>query len=462
MAVVLSSVVSADKLCQFASTAYATSENPLGSLAQYALGAPDAKQNSQCTIWSGYGLSWSPSNWNVKANLTLKYSTPVYASNLTIFGDYDVCFSKILLKNSQTNQIKEISNTFENSCTINKNLDSTFLADSIILETCGWSWSSTDSVQLCGKTSENQQSTNVEICKWKDCKNAAVSFSIDDGSTACMTELEAKGFRATYFLSGTSSYSSSLWAKFDSAFQKGHELATHTVTHWCINLPLSQYTSEVDNNINDIISHTSTKRTDIITHAYPCGFTTPEIENLLKSNTNWNFLSSRGYHINYFEEQTPQDYFNLKSFNTPLFHDPPLAPPNYLDVINEVEKNQKWANLVLHGQCTDQGTIDSLPSRNIWVDTIGNVVKYISLRDNTEITNLVLTTNQIKFSISTPIKYQSPLYNQNISLQLNLPLGKRVLSIASNSQKIPFKQNLDILKLTIPFPISHNIIINMQ
>ena len=145
-----STLVSGEQMCQYASSATATSENSLGSLSAYSTGAPDASQVGQCTIWSGYGLSWSPANWNVKANLTLSYDVPVYVSNFTIFGDYDACWSKMWLKNSVTGDELMVFAGFENSCISVQTLDESFLADSIILETCGWSWSSTDAVELCG------------------------------------------------------------------------------------------------------------------------------------------------------------------------------------------------------------------------------------------------------------------------------------------------------------------------
>ncbi|MDO8509436.1 MAG: polysaccharide deacetylase family protein, partial [Nanoarchaeota archaeon] len=365
------------------------------------------------------------------------------------------------------NQIKEISNTIQNACILVQKSDSTFLADTLIIETCGNSWSSTDAVQLCGKTTQSipvpdPNPLSVEICNWKDCKKGAVSFSVDDGSTACMTELEAKWFRGTYFLSGTATYSSSLWAKFESAYKKGHELATHTRSHWCISLPKTQFIQEMDSNIFDITSHTSADEEDLITHAYPCGFTTPEIKSIIKDPSLWNFISTRGYHLNDFEVPSPLDYYNLKSFNTPNFHDPPYDPPNYLDIISDVEENGKWANLVLHGQCTDQGSINALPSKNIWVDTIGNVVKYSYLRDNAKITNPVQTSTQIKFAISTSPQFTSQIYNQNLTVKIKLPTGKTVSSVTSNSIKVPFKQSQTSLQMTVPFPISDDIVINMQ
>ncbi|MDO8509072.1 MAG: hypothetical protein Q7S27_05310, partial [Nanoarchaeota archaeon] len=101
VSIFLINTVYALPLCQFASSASASSQNNQGSLAQYATGSPSIN-TIECSSWSGFGLSWTPSNWDVKGILTLTYPTPVYVSNLTIFGDYDICWSKISMKNSQT------------------------------------------------------------------------------------------------------------------------------------------------------------------------------------------------------------------------------------------------------------------------------------------------------------------------------------------------------------------------
>lgn len=135
------------ELCQYAKYASATSSNA-GSEPVYATGAPDA--DMECATWSGYGKSWNPSNWDVKANITLQYETPVKVTNFTVFGDYDMCWSRMWLVNSATGSTRQVFNGGETTCADFRESDGTFLADAIILETCGWSWSSTDSVSLCG------------------------------------------------------------------------------------------------------------------------------------------------------------------------------------------------------------------------------------------------------------------------------------------------------------------------
>ncbi|MEM4266711.1 MAG: hypothetical protein QW404_01495, partial [Candidatus Nanoarchaeia archaeon] len=146
--------------CQYATSANATSENVAGSLAVYATGAPDAPQSGNCNTWSGYGYTWTPSNWNVKANLTLTYDTLVNASNITVTGDYDMCWDSVWLRNSKTGQEKLISSTYTTTCVTTINLAEDFQADQVILETCGWAWCATDAVEMCGKTT----STPPPVC----------------------------------------------------------------------------------------------------------------------------------------------------------------------------------------------------------------------------------------------------------------------------------------------------------
>jgi hypothetical protein len=138
------------RMCQFASFVSATSEDNAGSLSIYAVGVPDTPTVGDCSAWSGYGYSWSPSNWDLKAQLTLEYDIPVHAMDFTIYGDYQMCWGKMWLKNSTTGEELEVFDGNDNNCISTHTLDGDFLADTIILETCGWSWSYTDAVELCG------------------------------------------------------------------------------------------------------------------------------------------------------------------------------------------------------------------------------------------------------------------------------------------------------------------------
>ncbi len=461
---------STEFICQYASSASSTSENPLGSKAVYALGAPDAPNRNTCSAWSGYGFSWSPSSWGITANLTLTYPQPVYASNLTVFGDFDMCWSGAWLENSKTREKKYISNSESNSCVLTNNLAGDFLADKIILQTCGYSWSSTDAVQMCGATSNqtnppippvNLTLAEPEICTWKGCKEGAISVAVDDFYPSCMNELESHGYRGTYFLSNTNVYSQQLWNTFDQAFKKGHEIGTHTQEHWCISQPDSYFYNDVEKNIIDITNHTSVQRKDLISHAQPCGFITQNISRIISSN--WNFLSLRGYNFNQLEDATPQDFFQLKSFNSKSFPGGTLEPPTYAQVIQGAQTEGKWGILTFHNECNDEGIINALPATNLWVDTIGSVTKYIRLRDSAQISDYFQASKEIRFKVNA--QQSNSIYNQSITIKV--PLDDMEASSVLVDGKLHQYQAItdsqgNALILDVAFPVNHDIIVTLK
>ncbi len=139
-------------ICQYANSAAASSENRAGSLAVYAAGKPNAPKSGDCANWSGYGFSWTPINWDVRANLLLAYEKPIHATSITVIGDYDMCWSSIKLVNSVTGEEKKILNSISKECVLKIQLDGTFKADRVMLESCGSAWSATDAVEICGFT----------------------------------------------------------------------------------------------------------------------------------------------------------------------------------------------------------------------------------------------------------------------------------------------------------------------
>jgi cysteine-rich repeat protein len=453
-------------ICQYANSASANSEGS-SSLAKYATGRPDGPSSGECASWSGAGYGWTPLNWDVKGVLTLAYETPVYVSNITVFGDYDICWSAISLKNSKTGMERIVLNTEDETCVFKKSFTEDFQADTVVLTTCGWSWSATDAVQMCGSTDSNITPpeppvgpSNVTICPWKGCKKGAVSVSVDDEYDSCIPELEAYGLRGTYFLTNTDRYTADKWNTFNQAFLKGHELGTHMQQHWCMSISESNFYSNIENNIVDITTRTSATRDDIVSHAYPCGYTFGIGKNLLKSN--WNFLSARGYNFNQLEEQTPNDFFELKSYNSHGYPGGSLEPPSYFAAVDQAEINGKWLNLVYHNECSDDGVISYLPSKNVWVDTIGNVARYIRLRDAAVVSNYGEIGSEIRFSIKVADGMDKAYYRQDLTLQV--PLGStKVSSVKFNARDISYtlyeNSKGNYVMFNVPFPINGDVII---
>jgi cysteine-rich repeat protein len=441
-----------DTSCVYAVTAQADSENKLGSLAKYAEGAPDAPIKG-CTEWSGYGYSWTPENWNVKATLVLNFDRPMVAKNMTIFGDYDACWDRIWLLNSQNGSQLQILNGPDNSCEFTRAINK-FTADTVKVETCGWSWSAVDSVQICGEpvTSQNPK-TGASVCTWKDCRKGAVSVSTDDSYSSCMEELDIHGFKGTFFLSNMSGLNSNQWAVFKQAFLNGHELGTHTDGHTCWEVNDSVFIDDLTRNRDYIKNWTGAKDVDLVSHAHPCGFFTDKVKSMLA--TNWTYLSARGYGANNLEQSAPLDFFNLRSINSHEYPGDEFEPPNYFELVNRVESEGKWANLVFHVECDHDGVINYLPLKEIWVDTVGHVVRYIKLRDSANISNYVASGSQIDFNIQSP--FTDEIYAQELSIKVTGDKRPSSITVDDTSVSFSYDANSKSAVFSVKFPVNHKV-----
>ena len=483
--------------CQYATSATATDEGAQ-SIADYATGQPDATNQGDCGTWSGYGVTWAPTNWDVKATITLNYETPVDADNFTIFGDYDICWSKMWVENSMTGESQLLFEGYENTCTHTQNVNVPFQVDRVRLETCGWSWSSTDAVQLCGggsattpvcgngilETGEECDDNNtidgdgcssqctiesnaacgngileageecddgntddgdgcssqcvieagiVTLCDWKDCKSGAASISIDDSETSCRNELNANGFAGTYYLMKTQEFTQSDWDLWNQMHNEGHEIGCHTQSHWCIELDEPTLRYELESNINDILTNTNVPENELTSFAWPCGFNTYDMRQIADDY----FVSSRGYHINQLEEQNPADFMELKSLNTPHYHDPAQDPPDLIYMADQAESQGKWLHYVFHNHCEDDGAIDYLTTKDLWVAPVGVVSKYIVERQNTMAENIQMTTQDMSFNLVNYL--DNNLYNKELTTMVHVG-DKTDIEVKVNNNVVPHEQ----------------------
>ena len=123
-----------------------------------------------------------------------------------------------------------------------------------------------------------------------------------------LNELQSNGFQGTYVYIGTTPPS------FYTAFYNaGMELGSHFVNHLCYALSddVLKY-QEIEPNISGICTNTPQPCEDVITLVWPCGVTNYR-EQAVASEY---FLSARGYSINQLEDATPENFMNLKSYNS--------------------------------------------------------------------------------------------------------------------------------------------------
>lgn len=410
---------------------------------------------------AGFGLNLGKSiikDGENKTTITYQFEDTLVNASLEMKSEDNIEIEKLLIVNPTTNEEKEINFSIENKSIITK-IPNNFGVHKVIIELSEKKPNINITPILKGDYPNIKSKENVEPCRWKECNRGAVSISVDDYFTACMNKLEEQGFRGTYYLANTNNkISDELWNKFNEAFKKGHDIGTHTRTHWCIDIGEEKYRKDINNNIADIVNNTDMKREDIVSHSQPCGFTNKRIQTILKEN---GYLSARGYNINELETSNPDNKFDLKSVNDIGYPGGKLNPEDYYVLLNKTQKQNRWVNMVFHSYCNDKDVIEEFARREVWVDTVANVMRYDYLRNNIEINYYDYDSEEKTITFRTNIdkEYEDPRYKQNVSLKLNTQ-WKNVDSVKVNDKEVTYKWIRDdagyYVVFDVPFPIEGN------
>src|ERR1035437_6031637 len=277
----------------------------------------------------------------------------------------------------------------------------------------------------------------VNITTWKDGHAGAMSVSVDDGQPSGFDELQSNGFSGTYVYIGTIPPSF-----YTDYYNAGMELGSHTVNHNCADVSDDALRSqELEPNILGICTNTPEPCTDVITFAWPCGYTNYHEQAVATEY----FLSARGYNINQLEDATPVNFMNLKSYNS--HEHTPYPPSDLKTVVDAAVNQQKWFNLVLHTMNNDDGAISYAHSKDIWVTSIGTVIKYILQRDRFILTNYNVSTDRITYNVSR-LQISSSVYrsfenafgpNDQITMQIDVDDSKTVENVFIDGVSNPYQ-----------------------
>ena len=263
----------------------------------------------------------------------------------------------------------------------------------------------------------------IEVCNWYDCIEGAASISDDDGyhnalgkvKAICSEELEKRNLKGTYFLAFTDTYNSSDWDIWKNAYKHGHEIGGHTIHHNCSYSQNEDYfRKDKQDNIKDILNNIGLPKEELVLFAWPCGVTLPQYQKWLSDY----YLFARGYHINLIESKNPENSMNYKSINSVGYGS---MPPDIYLLADVAENHQDWVNYVYHDTCDNPELFDYLLTKNLWVETIGTVSKYIKERNTVTMQNIADTPTGVKFDLIN--KLNTTIFNKDLTLKIYLGNG---------------------------------------
>lgn len=251
-----------------------------------------------------------------------------------------------------------------------------------------------------------------EVCSWLDCKVAAASYSQDDfrnidpnGEFSCHTELVNAGLRGTFHYDGSTGPD---W--LTTLSNEGHEIGSHLVDHNgnCNDVPACApsctaesllqipYTitdvndfrqAQLDPNVAAIESRTNKP---VLSAAWTCGNTDAR----RMAAADYYFLGARGYFDSY-----TNNFTWVYDINTAI-------PATVMNLNSDTYYNQSlvdkaiseggWEIVTVHDYCEGITALKNI-SDTVWIAPIGEVLKYIRVRDATQFSNYVRSGYNIYF-----------------------------------------------------------------
>jgi Polysaccharide deacetylase len=247
----------------------------------------------------------------------------------------------------------------------------------------------------------------------------------------------AKGFKMTLF-TVTDWVPGGSWALVQKAAAAGHEIASHTVSHPRLSeLTGAKQTNELANSQTLINANVPVQK--CVTIAYP--YCVPGTEAITRTY----YIAARvcsGQLV----PRTPPDFMNISSFVCGPQGAVKTAQ-DFNDLADRAAGANAWCVLLIHAINNESGYsplassilqshldyVSAHPDK-FWVDTFGNVVRYIRERDDASITEISHDAGSITFHVTGTL--DGSIYNVPLTVRRPLPEGWTAATVTRDHMPI--------------------------
>jgi hypothetical protein len=271
-----------------------------------------------------------------------------------------------------------------------------------------------------------------ELATWRGFRASSVSYTFDDNSpkqfSLAQPLFDARGLHATFFCI-VGNLSSPQWTAIERASVKGHEIGSHTLTHRDLaTLADDEVTAEESDSKTFIEAHTGMK---CVSLAYPyC--TVPK-----KSITSKYYAFARSCNGS-IVPATPSDFMSIGA----------LGPEGNMDAASDnAAGSGLWLVWLIHGIDNDpaccpidsqklKANLDHVASApdKWWVETFGNVCRYIQERNAAVLTVISDGSTSITLRLTHPL--DNTVFNYPLTLRRPLPSGWATATILQNGAPV--------------------------
>jgi hypothetical protein len=283
-----------------------------------------------------------------------------------------------------------------------------------------------------------------QLATWQGFRQAAISYTFDDDCpnqyNIAVPMFHAAGIKMTLFTVTTNTWVGT-WSKVQTAASYGDEIASHTVTHADlkdVNLTPAQFTNEVVGSQATINSNITNQ--SCLTFAYP------NCDNPNSPLIGQCYIAARicsGSLIS----SSPLAFMTLSSFilgNVGIY----TNGPNINNLADSAIGKNQWCVYLIHAIDGDNGysplsstalqesvNYTSTNQSKFWVETFGNVVRYIKERAGSSVVETANTGSSITVQVTNALNNDS-IYNYPITLRRPLPDGWAAAAVTQNGQPI--------------------------
>lgn len=278
-----------------------------------------------------------------------------------------------------------------------------------------------------------------EVATWRGFREAAVSHTFDDNTpnqlSAAVPLFDSLGFKLTLY---TVTDWDPDWPGLAAAAVEGHEIASHTVTHPYLNtLPDSLQDEELGGSRAAILAHVPDAGE--LTLAYPYCVSGDD------AITSRYYIAARGC-SGRIEPPTPSDWLDVSSIIVGP-EGPVQTGEELIALADSGAADGGWVVLLIHGIDNDGGwspissnalrTYLQYLSRNdsrFWVETFGNVVRYIRERDAVSLREVTASNDSIVVQVTDTL--QDAIYDYPVTVRRALPEGWGNASVVQDDEPV--------------------------
>ena len=274
-----------------------------------------------------------------------------------------------------------------------------------------------------------------EVGTWGNFCQGAFTWTFDDNTpnqtNVAQPLFDAKGFHMTLFtVTGSSRFPVS-WSDLRSAFAGGHEIASHSVKH------------TVPMGVSELAPSRQTIR-DSVPGEKCASLAYPNCSYITESEVKKYYIAARvcdGKIV----DSTPSNFYRISSFLSGGDNLSGVAAFNAK--ADEAALKHGWCVLCNHGvgkgdhiaytEAADiEGNLDYLDKNRskIWVESFGNVVRYIKERNAVNIT--VTSSSDEDITIQMTDNLDDSIFNYPLSVRCGLPDGWQTAAVKQGGSDV--------------------------